>query len=298
MKYDKLIALFFCLTIFFTFFSGIIRDDVDEAAYLELANEPQFDCVGQVFHDTTVTGSCVLINSQFALTAAHVLLTNDTRQDTVKMNGQVYITHIPVNVRVANASNIYFQINGRKVRAKKLILHPEYLKNLEKGDCDIALIELEEPIQSIVPAHMYTLADELSSNVVGVGFGASGKANRPDSIVVIGKKIAGENVVDKISGAKYDGKETILSCDFDAASLKGCNKMGSPTPRPLEYICAGGDSGGGLFKQSGEDWFLVGICSGGGTNLDQLMKTGYYGQVMDWMRVSVFDGWIDSMMAN
>jgi secreted trypsin-like serine protease len=285
-------SLTFCTISFLTFFSGIIRDDVPEAAYRELANQPQFNCVGQVFTDTTAAGSCVLISDQFVLTAAHVLITSDVRKDTIQMNGQTLIAYVPINERVSDASSIFIEFSGQRVRAKKLILHPGFLKDITEGDFDIALIQLEEPIHAIVPAKVYASAEELTSNVIGVGYGASGKANKPDSVSTQSMKIAGENVIDQVTGPKHEGKETILSCDFDAASIKGCNKMGSPVPRPLEYICSGGDSGGGLFKQTGNEWFLVGICSGGQTDIKQLMKTGYYGQIMDWTRVSAFTQWI------
>ena len=121
--------------------------------------------------------------------------------------------------------------------------------------------------------------------VIGVGFGAIGKAGKPDSISFLNQKIADENVIDRISGSNYGGNKTILSCDFDSESIKGCNKMGSSIPMPLEYLCAGGDSGGGLFKLVAGQWYLVGICSGGKTDIKQLNKTGYYGQIINWTRI-------------
>jgi hypothetical protein len=42
----------FYIILFFIFFSGIYRHDVPVAKYIELANQPQFDCVGQVWNDT------------------------------------------------------------------------------------------------------------------------------------------------------------------------------------------------------------------------------------------------------
>jgi secreted trypsin-like serine protease len=72
------------------------------------------------------------------------------------------------------------------------------------------------------------------------------------------------------------------------------DKTGIHVPRPLEYICSGGDSGGGLFRQKGNGWELIGICGGGGGGVDLqiLMKTGYYGQKMSWTRLSPFTSWI------
>ena len=129
---------------------------------------------------------------------------------------------------------------------------------------------------------------------MGVGFGASGPANRPDFVSIQNKKIAGENVIDSVGGQKYLGFETLLICDFDIPTRKDCNKLGSPTPRPLEYICSGGDSGGGLFRQKNNTWELIGICSGSGVDINQLMKTGYYGHTMEWTRVSLFTNWLSA----
>ena len=61
---------------------------------------------------------------------------------------------------------------------------------------------------------------------------------------------------------------------------------------PLEYMCGGGDSGGGLFRQTQGKWELIGICSGADIDVEQLMKTGYYGQQMHWTHVSLFADWI------
>lgn len=295
MRTNKMIRYIVCLLVFLICFSGIIRDDVSESKYLALANQKQFDCVGQIFNDSEAVGSTVLISPQAALTAAHVLLESDFLPDTFRMKGQTIISFRPVNVRIVDADKLYLVFKGRRVKAKKIIVHPEFLSDMDKGNCDLAYIELEEPVSDIQAASVYTGTDELNSKVTGVGFGASGKAGKSDSLVFGNKKIAGENTIDRISGPKYLSNKTILSCDFDSDSLKKCNKMGSPKPLPLEYICASGDSGGGLFKQVGNDWFLVGICSGINTDIKQLFRTGYYGQIMNWTRVSAFANWINSM---
>ncbi|MCK9290784.1 MAG: hypothetical protein WCR58_09245 [Bacteroidales bacterium] len=97
MKYKQSIFFILGAIIFLTFFSGIIRHDVDEKAYLELAAEKQFDCVGRVFKDTTASGSCVLISDRFVLSAAHVFIDRDTRPDTLNFNGQTIVAYVPLN---------------------------------------------------------------------------------------------------------------------------------------------------------------------------------------------------------
>lgn len=292
MNFYRLIVWICCVLAFLIFYAGIIRHDVNERDHLKLGAEKQFDCVGRIYKDTTARGSCVLISDRFVLSAAHVFIDSDTRPDTMEFNGQTIVVFVPYNYRVTDVTGLYLVINGQKVKVKKLILHPNYLKNMTKGSCDLALMELEEPLKNMTPAKLNIVFDELNSNVIGVGYGASGPANNPDSVSQQNKKIAGENVMDSIGGQKYLGVKTRLICDFDHPTRKDCNKTGSPIPRPLEYICSGGDSGGGLFRQKNNNWELIGICSGSSVDINQLIKTGYYGQTMEWTRISPFTKWI------
>lgn len=293
MKYHSRKILTLSALTILTFFSGIIRHDVDEKNYLALAAERQFDCVGQVFKDTSASGSCVLISDRFVLSAAHVFIDSDTRPQKMEFNGQTVVVFVPYNQRVTDVTKLHVVFDGLKYKVKNLTIHPSYLDSLTKGSCDIALIELEQPLKTISSANLESAFDELNADVVGVGYGASGTADRPDLVDLYSKKIAGENVIDSIAGSKYLGFETLLICDFDHPTRNDCNKLGSPTPRPLEYICSGGDSGGGLFRKEGEKWGLIGICSSTATDIDQLKETGYYGQLMQWTRVSAFKSWID-----
>ncbi|MBK8640711.1 MAG: trypsin-like serine protease [Saprospiraceae bacterium] len=292
MKRNRVIILTLSLSSFFLFFSGIIRHDVDEKNYLSLANQKEFNCVGRIYKDSTSSGSCVLISDRFVLSAAHVFIDSDTRPDTIEFNGMKAVSYVTYNHRVTDVSKIYLMFNGQKVKVKKLLLHPNYLDSLTKGSCDIALLELEKTIHNITPAKVNTAFDELNSIVVGVGYGASGPANRPDLVSQQNKKIAGENVIDSIGGQIYLDRESLLICDFDHPTRNDCNKIGSPVPRPLEYICSGGDSGGGLFRNKNNAWELIGICSGSGVDINQLMKSGYYGHTMEWTRVSLFTNWL------
>jgi secreted trypsin-like serine protease len=275
------------------FFSGIIRHDVDEKKYLALAKQKQFDCVGQIFSDTTQKGSCVLISDRYVLTAAHVLIDVETRPDTVKMdNGYTVIYYKVVKEEVTSTTGLFVIFKGDKIKVKKIFLHPNYTKPSAKGTSDIAVLELEQPVKKILPAKLNSSFDELNANVVGVGYGASGMADKPETITFLHKKIAGENVIDSLSGVEYLGHKSHLMCDFDHPIRTDCNRMGSATPKPLEYICSGGDSGGGLFRQNGKKWELVGICASAEAGMERIMKTGYYGLTMEWTRVSVYSAWI------
>ncbi|MFA6259991.1 MAG: trypsin-like serine protease [Bacteroidia bacterium] len=280
------------LLAFLTGFSGIIRHDVPEESYRNLAQQPQFECVGQVYKDTQALGSCVFIGDRFLLTAAHLFIESVTIPDTLIAKQYTRISHTVSSQRVASASRFIIVIKGQKLGIKRITIHPYYLNPLTKGSCDLAVIELEEPLLKVVAASTNSFFNELHSDVAGVGFGVSGIADKPEGVGPHELKIAGENVIDSIGGMHFKGNETLLYCDFDHPTRTDCNKLGSSTPKPLEYISSGGDSGGGLFRKVNNNWQLIGICSGSGIDVNQLLKAGYYGQTMQWTRVSVFKEWI------
>lgn len=278
--------------------SGIMRHDVPEKAYRALAAAAQFDPVGIIYMDadTAGRGTGTLIGDRFVLSAAHVFMEHDYRQDTFMQDGKQIILFNPYNERVAAPEHVTFIIKGQRFQAKRIVLHPAYLDSATKGDCDVALIELEKACKEVKPARMNTAFDELGAAVVGVGFGASGIASDPETVALRNRKIAGENVIDSIGGHLYAGLPASMFCDFDAPGRTDCNVMGSAKPRPLEYICGGGDSGGGLFRKKEGAWELIGICTGSYFELERLLKTGYYGQTMSWTRVSVFQKWIQAQL--
>lgn len=124
MKYKALIIATISVFCFLTFFSGIIRHDVDENAHLQLAAQKQFDCVGQIDKDTTVIGSCALISERFVLITAHVFIDSDTTPDTMELNGQKIIAYVSCNNRVTDVTKLNLVSNGQKVKVKNLMLHP------------------------------------------------------------------------------------------------------------------------------------------------------------------------------
>ncbi|MBL7933006.1 MAG: trypsin-like serine protease [Bacteroidia bacterium] len=292
---NNLKFLFFATAIIALFFCGIIRHDVDEMQYTMLASEKQFNGVGEVLCNNQFNGSCVWIRDRYVLSAAHVFLEYDYKKDTIKMNGRKAVINKPVNRRLISPTKVELVIKGKKHRVRKITMHPTYLDTTSKGACDIAIIELEEPIKDMQAIPVNEKMNELGSSVVGVGYGVFGIADKPNDMgpeKSVSKRIAGQNMIDSIGGDNYQSKPTILFADFDHPTRKDCNKMGSATPLPLEYICSGGDSGGALFRQVNGTWEVIAICSGTPVNVEQLLSTGYYGQIMEWTRLSVFSDWI------
>ena len=278
------------------FISGIGRVDVAPDKYLKLGRQNEFSCVGQIIVDDDASGSGVLICENLVLSAAHVFILSDTQPDTLEIEGEKVVVFTPINDHPAKPEQIMFKINGTYYKVKRITIHPTYLDKASEGACDLALLELEQSVKGIKPAILNNQFNELKNEAVGVGYGVMAKANESESVIDLKLKNAGQNVIDSIGGLKAGGQSTLLFCDFDAPDRSDCNKMGSASPLPLEYVCSGGDSGGGLFIKRSNKWVLVGICSGSPLNINQLMKTGYYGSVMFWTRVSAFTDWIEEQV--
>lgn len=273
--------------------SGIMRHDVSKQDYLDLAAEPQFDCVGIIMSEEQTGGSCVLIAPRYVLTAAHCFVIG--RSGMKSKHGQDSIDALADARAQLNGMAPYkdFVFKGKRYKGKRISVHPNYLNS--KGG-DIALVELELEVEGIVPAVLNFEFDELHSDVVGVGFGASGIANQRSSVLSKGEKIAGQNVIDSIGGAKVNEKGTVLFADFDHPEDATLNKMGSEIPSPLEYGMAGGDSGGGLFRQVEGRWELVGIASMSLKFSENSNVNGYYGMISGYTRTSAFTDWIENEM--
>ncbi len=282
--------------------AGVYRHDVDPQKYKELAAQKQFECAGQVIGENLgIAGSCVLVGDRFVLCAAHVFVTSDpAKPDTVYENGNMVILNRSTNPHITDVSKFSFRFKREIRYGKGITVYPVYKNDIQGGNCDIVLIELNEPITDITPASLNADFNEVHNVATGIGWGASGKANEPENVGIWFEEIAGQNMIDTAWGYVLNGKPVSLVADFDhPTNFKDCNKTGSPKPLPLEYMTSGGDSGGGLFKQDKNgNWKLIGICTGGGVNFQQLMKTGYYGQMGEWTRVSVFKDWIDTTIAD
>ena len=292
------VRLFLWCILLLTLTSGIYRHDRPIEKYLQLANEEQFDCVGQVMTKTdgnwTQSGSCVLIDSLHLLSAAHCM-TDYLKKDTVvDYQGMKIKTYVALG-RYQNKETEYsFLIKNTMLKAKSISVHPDYIKN---GSCDIALMTLENPLRGVRTTQLNTFFDELHDTVTGVGFGISGPGNQPALIASYHVKLAGQNLVDSIGGSKMNGIPTVLFADFDSPDSKDkLNKMGSAQPLDLEYGIGGGDSGGPVFISKGNKLYIAGIAISGGQTAENVLKTGYYGNIMGWTRVSAFSSWIQEQM--
>lgn len=286
------------LALFPVLVSGIIRHDVDKERYTELANRVEFQSVGEIWINTYFSGSAVLISDKYVLTAAHNVIESDTRIDTINNNGQIFYANVPINHRVVKSDSLFVKLGTNRFSVAEVIVHPKYLADIDRGEYDLVLLRLKESVKEIKPANLSFSPNEINSDVTGVGFGASGVADK-ENIKMEMEKLAGQNVVDSIGGSLENGLKIYLYSDFDSPNDPATNKFGSHKPRDLEYLSAAGDSGGGLFRENDKNEMEL-IAINKGTEFDhrQFQKTIHYGQIMRWTRLAPFQDWITKTVCN
>lgn len=292
----KLFTLPLLFALFLVLTSGTYRSDRPIEKYLALAQQPQFSGAGEIlnFEDGKwgEQGSFVIIDSMTILSAAHCFIGEKTKDTVVNYKGQKVKTYVSLGRYQRNASEFRFFVMNMLVEAQKIILHPNYLKD---QTCDIAIIKLKTPLHCAATLPINTATDELHDTVTSVGYGASGPANAAELVNAYQIKIAGQNIIDSIGGVLLNGQSTMLFSDFDRPDdQNACNRLGKATPLEMEYAIAGGDSGGPLYVYKNGKLCLAGIAAYAPTEINNLLKNGYYCGLSGWTRVSAFADWIRS----
>ena len=249
---------------------GMIRHDTNVTKYIELGNQPQYQCVGRysISEDSEDYAAGVLITPKWVLTAAHFV-----EDSSVWKFGETFYA------------------------TKRIVKHPKLKPNAQETQWDgwdMALVELAEPVWDIKPASRYYGHQELGRVITKIGFGYLGDGASGLSTPRVQKKLGGQNTIEAIGG-RFEGRAfstDVLVCDFDSPSSSESNHFGSAEPLELEIGGSKGDSGGGTFMQENGQFFLVGIVSGA---LNREIK---YGSVMALARVTTANEWIDSVVYN
>ncbi len=245
-------------------FAGTIRhDDLDGNPlndpddYLYLLHAEDYPSVGRVVSSSSETGSGVLIAPNYVLTATHL-------------------------VNEVNAYELYFQPQGdlSLIQVTTKYVLPFYFTHLFG---DMAILRLSETILTIAPSELYDGDSEIGRQCTIVGFGRTG-TGVTGSIINDGDKRAGDNIL--------EGPNPVngyLMADFDNPDfIEECN---------LEYCFAPGDSGGGVFIYDGDVVKLAGINSYIQPNVNENQVGAYYGTSMNFVRVSAFRTWINSIIS-
>jgi hypothetical protein len=204
-------------------------------------------------------GAASLITPTWLLTAAHVA------------------RHIPSDARLS------VDLREKHYAVTRVILHPTWQDTWEEEDedsvgdtVDLALVELETPVEDVRPYALYKRSDETGKEVILLGAGQYGNglegARGSDRQL---RRVT--NIVDE-SDAYW------LKCRFDAP----------PDGTFLEGVCGGGDSGGPALIQESSELLLAGVSSWqhqGGKPL------GLYGCIEHYARVSRYLDWIHEICA-
>ncbi len=228
-----------------------IRHDVKDAAYIAFAKK-EYLRPGLV---TTrpmaeVPGSGVIIHPNYVLTAGHVGSVNGPAKMPVVFDGKEYMVDF-------------------------VYLCPGYALNKSslQGN-DISLLKIEgNGITRVRPAVIWTGGMSPGMRIIGVGQGKTGTGLQNDEPGPPRTFRAYENTVDYILGADNyrffitdfdspDANANTLAGIVYALGGKKITTLSSAMPLPLEGSTAAGDSGSGVWIESGGSYFLAGITSG------------------------------------
>ena len=174
------------------------------------------------------------------------------------------------------ASGSYISINNELHEVANIYAHPKHLAGVSH---DIALIELNQPIENVKPAFLYSDENEQGQHVWFIGIGATG--NGETGVTVSNADNSG--VLRKAQNAVWQSDGPLLKFRFD----EGAHAL------PLEGISGGGDSGGPAYQYMNGTFRLLGISSRGDS---PSMVAGAYQSIEVYSRVSFFSEWINTII--
>jgi hypothetical protein len=235
-----------------------IIDEIDPQAYR--AEALLYPSVGKVT-GSLFGGSGVLISERWVLTAGHVAMG--------KTGGM-------------------FTIGGIGYTVQASVTHPDYA--FPNNFSDLGLLRLETAVTGVTPALMLGLSSSgellgLEAAWVGFGIGGTGSTGAQGAF----DHRAFTNVID-VFGPAYGLTSSAFIADFDKPDGSTNAAGSSPAATRLEGNVTSGDSGGGVFIESGGTNYLVGVISftGGfspGTN-------SRYGSISGASDLQQFHTWI------
>lgn len=172
----KYISIILCILTPAIVLSGTIDPKNSDEQHIELAQQPVFDCVLPLVSKKegkiTSLSSCVLINTNYALTAAHIFST------------------IP-------DGHTFFIVADDKLHLVSEVICHKFFKPTRLGFYDIALCKLDSNITSIKFPELYHKKTELLKKSYICGYGITGNFDTGAKISD-GKKRAGTNLVESI----------------------------------------------------------------------------------------------------
>ena len=247
--------------------AGTIRHDVSDSLYTALAEEEVYDAVGMFLWSldggSSGLASGTLISGDWVLTAGHVI--DDATVDSMT-----------------------FTLDGTTYNVTEMIAYDGWTGDVSIAG-DLALVRLEEVVDSVTPALLYTGDEEVGSEATIVGYGSTGDG-MTGYIYDAGTKRAGNNLIGGL-GDVIGYSEHSLMADFDYPDP---NATAKAICLDLEYLAAPGDSGGGWFIEEDGVSYLAGVTSFGYATDGNIDSD--YGDIMGATRVSDYLEWIYSVI--
>ncbi len=246
----------------------VIRGDVDDSKYRIDGSE--FPALA----DLPGEGHGVLIAPRWVVTAAHAAPMEGMAAE-VTVNGNAYkVAHVVVHPGYRPMPDALAQQALRSGDPSKI---HAFLANSD----DIALIELESPVEQVAPVMLYRGSDEVTQVAMLVGKGATGNGDHgqlPDS----SHRGMLRRAYNVITGANT----RYLWYRFDPPT-HGLS---------LEGMLGSGDSGGPVVVRAQSAWQLVGLASWISAVPEHALQAGFYGQIAYNVRISRYSAWIDEAM--
>lgn len=210
--------------------------------------------------------TCVasLIASSWALTAAHCI--QESGMALALATGQAYEVII----------------NGVSVPVSGVSLHPAWQggNTDSQQETDLALIQLQQPVEGVNPLALYTGEAETDQTMLFLGWGYTGTGNHPRRSRD-GQLRKAHNRVEAVT-------ESWLHFEFDSPGL-------SSASLPLEGVPGLGDSGGPALLRVHQSNCLAGVAVGE-LGAASAFAWGRYGARVVYQRVSRQLDWIQALV--
>lgn len=245
------------------------RSDRSEVQYATLAE--RYPAVCLVCADGKGLASGTLIAPRWVLTAAHVVDPWTLKSEWVKSS-------------VESKWSVLFA-GSQEVSVKRFIEYPGYSN--KDGGVDIALLELDSPVEGIAPIPCYTGSDELGRQITLVGFGGTGTIETGGPKGAAAMKFLKTPAQQRV---KLAGTDVIIEMS-DRYFLTRVDRPEQATD--LEAGFSGGDSGGPtLIHVDGQEYVagLMGWTASIPVSADPTLP---YGNLLAFHRVSYAAQWIE-----